>query len=632
MTTTPGITDDVGLTLRERRLPKRANGGWAHDFFCSDHAAELVFDPDQPDAIRCPVDGGIVTGERIGSAWLGRYATFLTERIRTCARHFLAAGDLESAAYCVEVLREWARLYVDLPLVSYRVGAGRVFGQSLEEAMWAVGIVEVYDAVRETLSPEVDAELKEFLRTVASVVRSQLMGQIHNIECWHLSALVCLGSASGDADIVTAAVEGELGLLAQFEAGIRDDGWWAEGSPTYHFFMLKPALAACAAARTTHPELAASARVRSMVAAPLGMMRPDRSLPAFNDGWADVSEPGGLDQFAPLFDQAHALWGTPRLVDPAPRIDVHPDSGYAVLADPAGDPLHRTVVVKYGPHGGWHGHFDKLSIDVHCAGVRLSPDLGSPAYSSPLLHPWIRQTLSHNTALVGGLAQPPGQGRLLSYASVSAETVGLVDVSVDWRPRAAADGPALVEMGGAVPPEYARTAMRRTLLVPPTSRGRYLVDVVTVTQDPDDARPVDLAFRHRGVADVNGPAGNLGNATPPYDLVTDVVDLPAGAWSVGWLLEGLETRLWGVDPVEGRSWLASCPGLSLVDRQSLCLRRAPGASVTFLAVLEIDRAGELSVTGVGAERIGDGWRVTVQGSRPDVWLLDQTTGSYELTR
>lgn len=42
------------------------------------------------------------------------------------------------------------------------------------------------------------------------------------------------------------------------------------------------------------------------------------------------------------------------------------ETGYAVLRSGT-----KTVVMKYGPHGGGHGHPDKLSISIHDGERRL---------------------------------------------------------------------------------------------------------------------------------------------------------------------------------------------------------------------------------------------------------------------
>src|SRR5690606_1431669 len=190
------------------------------------------------------------------------------------------------------------------------------------------------------------------------------------------------------------------GLSVQFDRGIRADGWWVEGSAHYHFYMATALLHTVRVLRDRRPDLAGRSDLRQMLLTPLTMLRPDLSLPAYNDGWHWISMPSGLGEYLNHYEIAHALWDEPafarvvaRLVgdgferrgedallhgpDPVPPDDrpladfrdLHPDSGWAVQSD-----TDRFLVTKFGPHGGGHGHPDKLQLDLWAHGERLAPD------------------------------------------------------------------------------------------------------------------------------------------------------------------------------------------------------------------------------------------------------------------
>ena len=76
------------------------------------------------------------------------------------------------------------------------------------------------------------------------------------------------------------------------------------------------------------------------------------------------------------------------------------DAGFALLRSP-----EATVVLKYGPHGGGHGHPDKLSISVHDGRKELVSDFGTSAYGAPDYTKWYRKTLAHNTVTVAGTSR-----------------------------------------------------------------------------------------------------------------------------------------------------------------------------------------------------------------------------------
>src|SRR5262249_47177180 len=125
------------------------------------------------------------------------------------------------------------------------------------------------------------------------------------------------------------------------------------------------------------------ARFKSMFDGPLALAMPNLSLPNFNDsGFV------GLTSQSPLYDLAFARWKDPRYVPlineggrksdlslwfGAPQLPAGAAlvgqgsrnslaSGYAILehsvAGGAGADA-TWLCVKYGPHGGGHGHFDK---------------------------------------------------------------------------------------------------------------------------------------------------------------------------------------------------------------------------------------------------------------------------------
>nr|WP_238345523.1 heparinase II/III family protein [Actinopolymorpha cephalotaxi] len=282
-----------------------------------------------------------------------------------------------------------------------------------------------------------------------------------------------------------------------------------------------------------------------------------------------------------------------------PRRAVHPASGYAVLSDGEGG-TERSLLVKYGLHGGGHGHPDKLMLDLHAYGVRLAPDPGSPAYNSPLQGPWFRQTLAHNTVVIGEVSQPEAQGRLLTHVAPGAGRPGVVDAAVSWPVDPDADrgpqGSWLREPRRVHIPAYAGATVRRCVLWKPAPGG-YFLDVVLVTTA--GAEPVDLAWHHRGTLVAPAPADLTADldlpGRPPsgeeYQYLEDVRRLPAevggaASWEAAWEVDGAGTRMWGLDPEEAIALVATSPSNPPAERQATLLRRSHGPRVSFAAVVE----------------------------------------------
>ena len=601
-----------------------------------------------------------------GAAFDAGWRTVLNGRILggvgACALVWRATDDVRYRDHVVDLLLAYARLYPGLPPNGVHVGKGRVTGQSLEEAVWAVGVAHAYDGVRDVLAPaDRDRIEDDLLRGLAEQLQGQLLHKIHNIECWHLAALATLGVLLDDDTLVSVAVGGEHGLRSQLREGILDDGWWAEGSPSYHFYMMQSILWAGVALRHRAPDLLATPRLRAMFSTPLTMLRSDLSLPALNDGWLSIALPLGTGAYAGLYEEAYGLWndagdagflqelynrGVPRNAATAltmgPDLDgvsgrlppprrVHGSSGYAVLADSAGPDSpgsradERSLLLKYGPHGGGHGHPDKLALDLHAFGVRLAPDAGSPAYNSPLQGPWFRQTLSHNTVLLDGQSQPEAEGQLLAFEPPDGAAgagpgarpgVAMADAMVAWPLDPDGDhgrqGAWLREPRRVHVPAYAGASARRCVAWR-SAPGCYFVDLVLVDVAPDEAGndvPVDLAWHHRGRLVAPDPVTLAGvdwrPGSPAYEFLADVRDLGAAAgeaagmatgvaagtaaagsdWSAHWDVDGAGTRMWGLDPAGATTLVATAPSNPPAERQATLLRRASGPRACFVAVLE----------------------------------------------
>ncbi|WP_010276776.1 heparinase II/III domain-containing protein [Paenibacillus senegalensis] len=99
-----------------------------------------------------------------------------------------------------------------------------------------------------------------------------------------------------------------------------------------------------------------------------------------------------------------------------------PDSGFAVLRH-NGNPLY--AIIDFGPHGGSHGHFDKLNLMLYHRDYPLSPDRGTVPYGSHLKKQWYPHTACHNTVSIGQRSQLESTGE-------SRKFVVAQDYSYSW--------------------------------------------------------------------------------------------------------------------------------------------------------------------------------------------------------
>jgi hypothetical protein len=123
-------------------------------------------------------------------------------------------------------------------------------------------------------------------------------------------------------------------------------------------------------------------------------------------------------------------------------------SGNAILA--AGTGTNATwICMKYGPHGGGHGHPDKLNFVLYGGGLVIAPDPGTANYGVPIQGGWFRTTLAHNTLTVDERSQQPAQGRCEAFlatngfSAVMAEA-GKIDDGVEFHRTIALVGTNLI--------------------------------------------------------------------------------------------------------------------------------------------------------------------------------------------
>lgn len=101
----------------------------------------------------------------------------------------------------------------------------------------------------------------------------------------------------------------------------------------------------------------------------------------------------------------------------APKLEsrLFPGAGHAILRSGG-----LTAAMTFGPYGGYHGHFDKLSFVFFGFGRELGVDPGrakSQAYRLPIHANWYRATVGHNAVVVDGKSQNAAAGRATLFAA-----------------------------------------------------------------------------------------------------------------------------------------------------------------------------------------------------------------------
>ena len=200
------LENEANAFLSEDMQPQDRPAGYYHNYFCPDHAVELAFDANSPNAHRCPRDGRVFSGEPYDSAWRWFVNNRLSEMAYRLALLWRLDANRVYLKRCREILLAYAERYPGYPIErELPYGWGKVANHSLDEAVWLIPVTRAYDLVRETLNARERTLIEtNLLALAAEHIQGQKFHRIHNIECWHNAALAAVGICLDDAGVQKA--------------------------------------------------------------------------------------------------------------------------------------------------------------------------------------------------------------------------------------------------------------------------------------------------------------------------------------------------------------------------------------------------------------------------------------------
>ncbi len=417
-------------------------GGWGHHFYCPVHNTELTFSWTSPHAHRCAQCGTDYTGTQYDMAWIGEAHNKNLEFMLACMYLYITTGTRDYADRITYMLADYATRYPTWQPHSVagppNGSEGRMYSQSLDEAGWMTDAAVAY----RTVKPLVPARYRTLIEDSLFRPSAELImacQATNNWQTWHNAAIASIGVALEDDDLIDYAIDTPVyGYDDLLDANLYADGWWNEGSVSYHFYALQAMVKTAEAVRCRGIDLYDS-RIRSMFRAPVNSVYSNLAMVTHNDGWTGAK----LTSYARYYNIAYLRYGNEQFFDNVlnacyKQVDrlnyealLNPkeisgsgtlslescafdNMGYAVLHNGA-----NTVIMKYGPHGGGHGHPDKLSITLHDGTKELLPDFGTPAYGVPAYGGWYKKSLSHNTVSIAGADQAAVTGTKVSFSTTS---------------------------------------------------------------------------------------------------------------------------------------------------------------------------------------------------------------------
>ena len=477
-------------------------GQWSLWYVCPVHNVSLSYKGGQS---VCPVGEEEYTGWPYDDVVLTYQHTDLARAARDQGLAFRMTGDASHAATAAEILLAYAAAYPAYAIHDINgnpsKSGGRALAQTLDESVWAIDMAFAYDLIAGAgvLSEPEDATVRALLRQIHTTIARNNAGS-SNWQSWHNAGMAAVGLALDDPILLAGPLGEGVGSFAwQMDQSVTADGFWYEGSAGYHFYALDALMRLARMGDLAGLGLHEDPALESLFRGPLDLAMPDSSLPPFNDSGLVK-----LSSYARFYEMATAWYGDPAFagllgartseealfygVEEPPKGDglgtasvVLPDSGIGVLRARSQEGDARYAALDFGPHGGGHGHYDKLGIVTFSNGAMAALDPGTHSYATAVHKEWDKETVAHNTVVVDGVSQGQATGTLLGF-------FGLPDVSV-----------VVADAGAA----YPQAALGRTLVL----TGDYLLDRATAQSADGAAHTFDWVYHQRGAVSVV-PAGS----------------------------------------------------------------------------------------------------------------------------
>ncbi|MDF1549538.1 MAG: alginate lyase family protein [Bacteroidales bacterium] len=370
------------------------------------------------------------------------------------------------AKYVKEMLIKYATLYPTLGLhpIDKSYAPGKLFWQSLNEAVWMVYTSQAYDCIYDYLKPDERKKIEKDLlipyANFLSIETPKVFNLIHNHGVWAVAAVGMAGFAMNNEDLVNKAFNGvegfeskdglKPGFFTQLSELFSPDGYYTEG-PYYQRYALLPFMLFAQAIENNKPGLKIfeyrNEILKKAVLTTLQLTNNDGKFFPLNDAIKSMSylAPELITSVDIIYNQYPADYALLSIAKEQDEVIISA-GGLKVAEDIASNkavPFERKsqeftdgvdgkeggigvlrsksdnsepcVVMKYPSQGMGHGHFDRLSIIFYNNGNEIFQDYGAARFVNVLYkqggrylpenETWAKQTIAHNTVVVDSSSQ-----------------------------------------------------------------------------------------------------------------------------------------------------------------------------------------------------------------------------------
>jgi len=368
---------------------------------------------------------------------------------------FQLTQDKHYANYVRDMLLEYAALYPTLPLHPKRKmgkqNPGKLFWQSLNEAVWLVYTSQAYDLILPSLTDaektKIETGLFRPIVKFLSVDSPETFNKIHNHGTWTTAAVGMTGYVLGESEWVEQALygldkSGKGGFLRQLDELFSPQGYYNEG-PYYQRYALMPFVTFAKAIQTNEPQRKIFEYRDGVV-----LKAIDTTIQlSYNKLFFPINDAiksKGIDTIELVngVTIAYGLTGNAGLLDIAKQqgqiiltgdglkvaqaLDKNLEQPYKFKSVAFGDGHdgkqgalvimrqnvdgEQAVLFKPAAQGLGHGHFDKLTWQFYDKGQEIVSDYGAARFLNveakyggrylPENKTWAKQTIAHNTVVV----------------------------------------------------------------------------------------------------------------------------------------------------------------------------------------------------------------------------------------